>query len=106
MRERHVSGLHEINDHLHLTLFSCCGNACLVDSIRHYRWLSLPVRAKKTADLDRARASANDHFHMILLLKGIDSWALAQLCVDHPQPAKLDDLAEVDVLAVQATTPK
>ncbi len=101
---RDFSGVHEINDRFHLTLFACCGNAYLVDSIRHYMWLSLPVRAKKTADLDRAMASANDHFHLIQLLKGTDSWALAQLCVDHLQPAKQGYMAEVDGLAVQADT--
>ena len=104
VRERHFSGVHEVNDRFHLTLFACCGNAYLVDSIKHYMWLSLPVRAKKTADLDRAVASEHDHFHMIQLLKGTDSWALAQLCVDHLQPAKQGYLAEVDVLALQAAS--
>jgi hypothetical protein len=29
-------------------------------------------------------------------MKGTDSWALAQLCVDHVQPAKDSYLQEVD----------
>jgi DNA-binding GntR family transcriptional regulator len=90
--------VHEANDQFHLTLFACCGNAYLVDSIKHYMWLSLPVRAKKTADLDHATASERDHFHMIQLLKGTDNWALAQLCVDHLLPAKEGYLLEVDAL--------
>lgn len=98
VRERNFSGVHETNDRFHLALFACCGNAYLVDSIQHYMWLSLPVRAKKTADLDRAMASEIDHFHMIQLLKGTDSWSLAQLCVDHLQPAKNGYLAQVDAL--------
>jgi DNA-binding GntR family transcriptional regulator len=96
LRNRHFRGVHEANDRFHLTLFACCGNAYLVDSIKHYMWLSLPVRAKKTADLDHATASERDHFHMIQLLKGTDSWALAQLCVDHLLPAKEGYLSEVD----------
>jgi hypothetical protein len=32
---------------------------------------------------------------MIELLKGRDSWALAQLCVDHMQISKADYLARV-----------
>jgi len=96
LRNRHFGGVHEANDQFHLTLFACCGNDYLVDSIKHYMWLSLPVRAKKTADLDHATASERDHFHMIQLLKGTDSWALAQLCVDHLMPAKEGYLSEVD----------
>ena len=88
VRERHFRGVHEVNDLFHLSLFAGCGNPYLVDSIRHYMWLSLPVRAKKTADIAHAMASEREHFHMIELLKGTDSWALAQLCVDHLQPAK------------------
>ena len=96
VRERHFRGVHEVNDQFHLALFGCCGNAYLVGSIKHYMWLSLPVRAKKTADLDRAIASERDHHMMIQLLKGTDGWALAQLCVDHLQPAKESYLREVD----------
>lgn len=99
LRERHFRGIHEINDQFHLTLFACCGNAYLVDSIKHYMWLSLPVRAKKTADIDRAVASERDHHMMIQLMKGTDSWALAQLCVDHVQPAKDSYLQEVEEAA-------
>ena len=99
VRERHFRGVHEVNDQFHLTLFACCGNAYLVDSIKHYMWLSLPVRAKKTADLDRAIASERDHYMLIQLMKGTDSWALAQLCVDHVQPAKDSYLQEVEEAA-------
>jgi len=96
LRERHFRGVHEVNDQFHLTLFACCGNGYLVDSIKHYMWLSLPVRAKKTDDIDRAIESERDHQMMIQLLKGTDSWALAQLCVEHVQPAKNSYLKEVD----------
>jgi hypothetical protein len=35
--------------------------------------LSLPVRAKKTADYQHALASERDHFIIIQLMKGTDS---------------------------------
>jgi DNA-binding GntR family transcriptional regulator len=92
LRERHFRGVHEANDAFHLTLFAACENPYLVESIKHYMWLSLPVRAKKTADVAHASAAARDHHVMIQLLKGTDSWALAQLCVDHLQQAKNDYL--------------
>lgn len=96
IKAHYFRGIHEVNDQFHLTLFAGCGNPYLVDSIKHYMWLTLPVRAKKTIDLDRAVASERDHHLLIQLLKGTDSWALAQLCVDHVQPAKDSYLNEVD----------
>ena len=103
LRERHFRGVHEVNDQFHLTMFGCCGNAYLVDSIKHYMWMSLPVRAKRTADIDHAIASERDHHLMVQLMKGTDSWALAQLCVDHVQPAKISYLEEVDAKLVAGT---
>ena len=88
LRARNFRGVHESNDAFHLAMFAACGNRYLVESIKHYMWLSLLVRSKKTADYDYAVASARDHHLMIQLLKGTDSWALAQLCVDHLQGAK------------------
>ena len=88
--------MHEANDAFHLTLFGACENPYLVESIKHYMWLSLPVRAKKTADVAHATAAARDHHVMIQLMKGTDSWALAQLCVEHLQQAKNDYLRGVD----------
>lgn len=95
LRARHFRGVHEANDAFHLTMFAACGNPYLVESIKHYMWLSLPVRAKKTADYEHALASERDHFIIIQLMKGTDSWALAQLCVDHLQSAKKDYLQTV-----------
>jgi len=86
---RNFRGVHETNDAFHLAMFAACGNRYLVESIKHYMWLSLLVRSKKTADYDYAVESARDHHLMIQLLKGTDGWALAQLCVDHLQEAKI-----------------
>lgn len=95
LRARNYRGVHEANDAFHLAMFSACGNKYLVESIEHYMWLSLPVRSKKTADYDHALASERDHHMIIQLLKGTDSWALAQLCVDHLQGAKTAYLRQV-----------
>jgi len=99
LRARDWSGVHAANDAFHLTLFGACGNAYLVDSIKHYMHLTLPVRAKKTANAEHAEASARDHHVMIQLLKGTDRWSLAQLCVDHLQGPKNDYLRAVDAAA-------
>jgi len=92
LRARNFRGVHEANDAFHLAMFAACGNKYLVESIKHYMWLSLLVRSKKTADYNHAAASERDHHMIIQLLKGTDSWALAQLCVDHLQAAKNDYL--------------
>jgi DNA-binding GntR family transcriptional regulator len=87
--------VHELNDAFHLTLFSGCDNPYLVDSIRNYMLLSLPVRAKTMAKASMLAVSVQHHAAMIRLLEGRDSWSLAQLCVDHIQPAKGAYLATV-----------
>ena len=94
LRERDFRALHEANDAFHLALFAGCGNPHLVNSIRHYMWLSLPVRAKTMADVKRARQSEQEHREMIQLLQGKDSRALAKLCVAHIQAAKQCYLGE------------
>ena len=96
LKAGNFSGIHAANDAFHLTLFGACDNDYLVDSIRHYMWLTLPVRANKTADVEHARSSERDHHVMIQLLKGTDRWALAQLCVDHLQGPKENYLRSVE----------
>ncbi len=89
----HLRGVHEANDRFHLTLFAACGNDHLVASIEQYMRLSLPVRAKTLADASRLSVSREHHRLMIEMMQGVDNWVLAQLCVDHLQPSKLDYLA-------------
>jgi DNA-binding GntR family transcriptional regulator len=85
---------HELNDEFHLALFGGSGNDYLVDSVRSYMQLSLLVRAKTMADPTTLQRSVAQHDVMIELLKGRDAWALAQLCVEHIQPAKTAYLSE------------
>jgi DNA-binding GntR family transcriptional regulator len=100
--ERNFRGVHEANDAFHLTLFAACENPYLVESIKHYMWLTLPVRAKKTVDVAHAETSHQQHHLMIQLLRGTDSWALAQLCVDHLQGPKNAYLKSIDPAVLSA----
>jgi DNA-binding GntR family transcriptional regulator len=90
-----LRGIHEANDAFHLALFSASGNPYLVRSLQDYMNLTLPMRAKNLADRDGLAQSRRQHDLMIELLKGRDSWALAQLCVDHMQFSKQDYLGRI-----------
>jgi DNA-binding GntR family transcriptional regulator len=90
-----LRGIHEANDAFHVALFSACGNPYLVRSLRDYMNLTLPMRAKNLADTEGLALSRRQHELMIELLRGRDSWALAQLCVDHMQFSKSDYLGRI-----------
>jgi DNA-binding GntR family transcriptional regulator len=92
-----LRGMHEANDAFHVALFAACGNPYLVRSLQDYMNLTLPMRAKNLADRDGLAQSQRQHELMIELLRGRDSWALAQLCVDHMQFSKADYLARIAV---------
>jgi len=92
---RDLRGIHEANDAFHVALFSACGNPYLVRSLQDYMNITLPMRAKNLADKEGLAQSRRQHELMIELLKGRDSWALAQLCVDHLQYSKTDYLGRI-----------
>lgn len=98
---RDLRGIHEANDAFHVALFSACGNPYLVRSLQDYMNITLPMRAKNLADHDGLAQSQRQHDLMIELLRGRDSWALAQLCVDHMQFSKRDYLARIAEEAAQ-----
>ena len=103
--EGDLRAMHEANDLFHLALFGACGNRHLVNSIRDYMNLSLPMRANSLADPDAFRASERQHGIMIALLDESDRWALAQLCVDHVQPSKQAYLARIGHVAAEMAGP-
>jgi DNA-binding GntR family transcriptional regulator len=78
-----LRGIHEANDAFHVALFSACGNPYLVRSLQDL------------ADKEGLALSRRQHELMIELLRGRDSWALAQLCVDHMQYSKSDYLGRI-----------
>ncbi len=92
----YLRGVHESNDRFHLTLFGACRNRYLVEAIKLYMRLTLPVRARSMASTEMLAISREHHRLMIEMLKGRDNWVLAQLCVDHLQPSKAEYLGRVD----------
>jgi DNA-binding GntR family transcriptional regulator len=90
-----LRGIHEANDAFHVALFGACGNPYLVQSLQNYMRLTLPIRAKNLADPEGLRISQQQHEMMIDLLQRRDSWALAQLCVEHMRYSKSDYLQRI-----------
>jgi DNA-binding GntR family transcriptional regulator len=90
-----LRGIHEANDAFHVALFGACGNPYLVQSLQNYMKLTLPIRAKNLADPEGLRISQQQHEMMIDLLQRRDSWALAQLCVEHMRYSKSDYLQRI-----------
>ena len=85
--------IHRANDLFHTELFRLCGNELLLDLIKRYMDLTYAIRAAGFSDPENLEISRRHHRIMIDLLRGRDSWALAQICVDHIQPTKTQYLA-------------
>jgi len=90
-----LRGIHETNDAFHIALFQACRNPYLVRALKDYMALTLPMRAKNLADPAGLALSRRQHEMMIELLRGRDSWALAQLCIEHMQFSKTDYLDRI-----------
>jgi DNA-binding GntR family transcriptional regulator len=86
--EGNLRGVHEANDLFHLTMFAECGNEYLLEEIRRFMLLSLPVRAGSIADAGMRTISTEHHRLMINMLRGRDNWLLAELCVAHLNPSR------------------
>jgi DNA-binding GntR family transcriptional regulator len=80
--------IHETNDRFHAELFGLCGNELLVSLIQNYMELTYAIRGAAFADPENLGKSREHHRIMLKLLSGTDSWALAQICVDHIQITK------------------
>jgi DNA-binding GntR family transcriptional regulator len=85
--------IHETNDLFHDEIFRLCGNEALSSLVRHYMDLTYVIRSAGFADPENLELSRRHHRIIIGLLQGKDSWALAQICVDHIQPTKAQYLA-------------
>jgi DNA-binding GntR family transcriptional regulator len=90
-----VREIHETNDLFHLEIFRLCGNEMLTSLVRQYMDLTYVIRSTGFADPENLETSRRHHRIIIELLGGRDSWALAQICVDHIQPTKAQYLAFV-----------
>jgi len=87
--------MHELNDRFHTELFRLCNNDLLVSLIKTYMDLTYAVRGAAFANPNNLEKSRTQHRIMIQLLSGSDSWALAQICVDHIQITKDQYLAAI-----------
>lgn len=85
--------IHETNDRFHTELFRLCGNDLLVQLVKNYMDLTYAIRGLAFADPENLETSRRHHRIMLNLLSGTDSWALAEICVDHIQPTKAQYLA-------------
>jgi DNA-binding GntR family transcriptional regulator len=101
IEQENFRGIHEANEEFHLALFSACNNSFLVETIEYYIRLTLPVRAMPLADPLLLAASHQQHAMMIRYLRGKDSWALAQLCVDHLDLSIRPYLARMEAQAAE-----
>ena len=90
------STIHRTNDQFHTELFCLCGNLFLSQLIRQYMDLSYVIRANAFSP-EHLLVARTEHRLMLRLLGSTDSWALAQLCVDHIQYSKHKYLAMVSL---------
>jgi DNA-binding GntR family transcriptional regulator len=90
-----VHQIHAINELFHSTIFRLCRNDLLVQLVKNYMDLSYVIRANAFSDKDSLQISAREHNVMIALLHGTDSWALAQICVDHIELSKAQYLSKL-----------
>jgi DNA-binding GntR family transcriptional regulator len=89
----HFRRIHETNDLFHTQLFRLCGNDLLLQLVKSYMDLTYAIRGAAFGDRENLETSRRHHRIMLDLLAGTDSWALAQICVDHIQPTKAQYLA-------------
>lgn len=78
--------IHDANDRFHLAIFELCDNAHLVSLVKQYMDLTYIIRTNTFSDRGALQRSRAQHQLMIEHLKGRDSWAFAELCVQHLRP--------------------
>jgi DNA-binding GntR family transcriptional regulator len=78
--------IHDANDRFHLAIFELCGNAHLVSLVKQYMDMTYIIRTNTFSDAAALQRSRAQHELMIDHLKGRDSWAFAELCVQHLRP--------------------
>src|SRR4051812_1401410 len=94
--EGNLQAIHAANDEFHVEKFRLCGNDLLVSLVKHYMDLTYAIRAAGFFDPENLETSRRHHRIMLELLGGRDSWAFAQICVDHIQPTKTRYLIALD----------
>ncbi|MCI0431554.1 MAG: GntR family transcriptional regulator [Rhodospirillales bacterium] len=97
-----LQAIHELNDRFHTDLFRLCGNDVLSQLVKHFMDITYAIRANAFSDPEHLASARREHRIMIDLLSTRDSWALAQICVDHIQHSKEQYIA---MLADQEALP-
>lgn len=83
-----LRGIHACNDRFHLAVFALCGNNHLLSLVKQYMDLTYVIRTNTFSDPQALEVSRFQHELMIEHLKGRDSWAFSELCVQHLRPNK------------------
>jgi DNA-binding GntR family transcriptional regulator len=83
-----LRGIHASNDRFHMAIFGLCGNASLLALVRQYMDLTYVIRTNTFSNAAALQVSRSQHELMIEHLKGRDSWAFSELCVQHLRPNK------------------
>lgn len=97
-----LQAIHELNDRFHTDLFRLCGNDVLSQLVKQLMDITYAIRANAFSDPEHLASARREHRIMINLLSTRDSWALAQLCIDHIQHSKEQYVA---ILADQEALP-
>ena len=82
------AALHAANDRFHNAIFKLCGNPYLLDMLRKSMDMTYVIRAGSISDAARMETARREHHIMIELLSSTDSWALAQISVEHLHPSR------------------
>jgi len=91
-----LQAIHAANDQFHMEKFRLCGNDLLAGLVKQHMDLTYAIRAAGFFDPENLETSRRHHRIMLEMLRGRDSWALAQICVDHIQPTKTRYLTALD----------
>jgi DNA-binding GntR family transcriptional regulator len=104
-----LQGIQACNDRFHLAIFALCNNGHLLALVKQYMDLTYVIRSVSFSDPNVLETSRKQHELMIEQLKGRDSWALAELCVQHLRPNKenyLDRLRKMSSANVEEPDPR
>lgn len=92
-----VVAIHRANMMFHDALFSLGGNPFITASIRHYDWVSFPIRAYGVGDSGALAQACKEHVEMVDHLKAGRMVDLENLAVAHMKRAR--ELYEMKFLA-------
>ncbi|SHJ25130.1 GntR family transcriptional regulator [Wenxinia saemankumensis] len=93
---RDLPEIHATNDAFHVGFFALSRNPYLVEMVKRAMDMTYVIRAADMSNAGRLTAARDEHRAMIQLLRGTDSWALSELCVQHLRPSKQQYLSRLE----------